>query len=228
MVSDLQTPCMDDGYDEAAVENYVDEVMKRFAASLEFREGGEGSWRAGVMLQYGLAYLSVGVAEMTRRDLDEILFEIFPRKVSCDASEAPATVRELHAFWRFAKRELGAAGADGCLDVLGRPGVAAELERELADPRNYGPAKSFVMGGRAAGYDMTTDKGMREWQEVYNARMLSAAASRPGGPYEVERVQDWGPRGAGMDEAARRRDAERREKRKRKTQRASRRRNRNH
>jgi hypothetical protein len=224
MACEIQTPLMEDGScGEAAVEKYIDEVLKRYVEAQEFHEGGEGTCWAGMMLEYGLTYLGAGLAEIARSELDEILFDLFPRKVSCDAKVAQEAVRELHAFWRFAKRELGAPGADGCIDLLARPGVAAELERTLADPGNWGMAKSFVMQGRAEGYDMTTEKGMRAWREVYNERMQLAYERRSGGFHEA-----WQARSVGFDEAARRRAAERKEKRRRKTQRESRRRNRRH
>jgi hypothetical protein len=174
------------------------------------------------MLQYGITYLGVGVAEMTPAVFDEIVFDLFPRKVSCEPKMASEIVRELDAFWRFAKRELGARGADGCLDLLGRPTTASDVERALGDPGNWGMAKSFLMAGRAAGYDMTTEKGMREWQGVYNARMERAAEER-----EVGHAQAafWG-RSATPGEPARSHDAQRKEKRKRKAQRMSRRRSR--
>jgi len=38
--------------------------------------------------------------------LRELLFDIFPRKVSADAEEAPQAIRELQAFWQFAQREF--------------------------------------------------------------------------------------------------------------------------
>jgi hypothetical protein len=36
MPIDIQTPHVEDGYDETAVENYVEEIVTRFAASPEY------------------------------------------------------------------------------------------------------------------------------------------------------------------------------------------------
>ena len=46
------------------------------------------------------------VVEMTPDNLREILFDIFPRKVSAEPDEAPNIVRELQEFWKFLQREL--------------------------------------------------------------------------------------------------------------------------
>jgi hypothetical protein len=43
---------------------------------------------------------------MTPGNLREILFDIFPRKVSAEPDEAPNMVRELQEFWKFLQREL--------------------------------------------------------------------------------------------------------------------------
>jgi len=37
--------------------------------------------------------------------LREILFDLFPRKVSTSADEADEIIRELQAFWTFLQRE---------------------------------------------------------------------------------------------------------------------------
>ena len=58
------------------------------------------------------------VVEMTLDNLREILFDIFPRKVSAEPDEAPNMVRELQEFWKFLQREYQLENAPACLKVL--------------------------------------------------------------------------------------------------------------
>jgi hypothetical protein len=144
--------------DEHIAGEFEAELMKRFAESPEAEHMDEIGW-AGSVLEYGRVYEGVTVTTMGKRELSRVLLDIFPRKVSCEPSSAPEIVEELRAFWSFVRREFGLSNADECLAILDHE-MGRTMERELADPRNFGMAKSFVMGGMAAGFDMTTEEGM--------------------------------------------------------------------
>ena len=64
------------------------------------------------------------------------------------------------------------------------PQAARRLERELQEPANFGMAKSFVLMGKEAGFDMESPEGMQAWVQAYNATVAPtmAAASRHRGP----------------------------------------------
>ena len=55
------------------------------------------------------------------------------------------------------------------------------LEWELQKPTNFGMAKSFVLMGKEAGFDMESPEGMHAWVEAYNATVAPtmAAAESP-------------------------------------------------
>jgi hypothetical protein len=166
--------------DEAAAEEFEAGLMERFADSPEakpiLKRTGDVGWAASV-LRYGRIYEGVTVTTMGERELSRVLLDVFPRKVSCEPSSAPKIVEELRAFWSFVRREFGVQNADECLAVLDDE-IARTMERELANPRNFGMAKSFVMGGMAAGFDMTTQEGTDAFMRAYNANLL-AAGVRP-------------------------------------------------
>ena len=216
----------DEFLDDGAAERYADGLMERFAASPEggevIEECGGLAW-AHAAIDYGLSYAGVDIAKMGRRDLVQILFNIFPRKISCAPEEAPEIIRELRAFWRFVQREFDAPSAPECLDLLENPGLAEAVQRELADRSNWGMAKSFVMGGQAAGYDMTTQEGMTAYQLAYNAAMMERAAQR-----DADRgVRTWLADDKGLtDDRKGPADDRKARSRKRKAQKRSRRRNR--
>ena len=43
------------------------------------------------------------------------------------------------------------------------------------DPARGGLAKSFLMGGMAAGFDMTSQEGMNQFKDFYNAQLRGKA-----------------------------------------------------
>jgi hypothetical protein len=163
--------------DEAAGE-LEDELMERFAASPEaqpiIERTGDVGW-AGFVLTYGRDYEAVTVTTMRKGHLSRVLLDVFPRKVSCKPSAAPKIVEELRAFWLFLRREFSLANADECLAVLDDAMVRA-MERQLANPRNFGMAKSFVMSGTAAGFDMRSAEGIAAFMHAHNASLPRASA----------------------------------------------------
>ena len=115
-------------------------------------EGIESGW-ASMMIDFGLDYLGKTPPQMSPGDLREILFDLFPRKVSAEADEAPDIIRELQLFWQFLQREFSLENAAACLKVLDNNAVR-ELKEEMRNPANFGIAKSFVMMGQERGFDM--------------------------------------------------------------------------
>jgi hypothetical protein len=172
---DVHQPIHDrDGeIDEKRVEKYIDGLMREFVASAEaqpvFDQYGNGDWPA-LMMEYAINYPGVTPPEMSLADFNEVVFELFPRKVSTPPQSAPSIVAELRAFWQFLQRQYGLANAKPILASLTNA-AAERLERELANPANYGMAKSFIMGGMQAGFDMSTQKGIDEFTAAYNSSL---------------------------------------------------------
>ena len=55
----------------------------------------------------------------------------------------------------------------------------------MQEPTNFGMAKSFVLMGKEAGFDMESPEGMQAWVAAYNATLaptMAAASRRPGPP----------------------------------------------
>src|SRR5205823_983078 len=112
-----------------------------------------------IMMEYYFNYLGGALPSMSVRDFNEVVFQLFPRKVSTEPESAATILAELRAFWNFVHRQYGLKSAERILATLDG-GAEARLRKELADPSNYGMAKSFFMAGLKAGYDMTTQEGM--------------------------------------------------------------------
>ncbi|HVB22019.1 MAG TPA: hypothetical protein VNG51_08745 [Ktedonobacteraceae bacterium] len=163
---------------EKKARQYQDELIQLFKQSPEGEairnEGVDGGWFT-MVIDFGINYLGVTPPHMTPSGLREILFDIFPRKVSTTADEAPNIIRELQAFWQFLQREFHLENAAACLKVLDEK-AARELKKKLSDPANFGFAKSFFMQGLERGFDMTTEEGMNKWMETYNAELATGVS----------------------------------------------------
>ncbi len=173
--------------DEALAGSYREELFEAFAASPEalsvIEKCGRLAW-TDLMMEYSFNYLGATPATMTRSDFEEVLFDLIPRKVSTSPDKAEQIVAELRAFWGFVQREYNLANAKKVLAVLDYR-AAGRLQRELANPAKFGMAKSFVMLGLEAGYDMTTAEGMAEFTAVYNASLGGMPVGQLPSPDEV-------------------------------------------
>lgn len=152
-------------------------LMDEFAASPEGAVFNQLD-TCGLVMDLAADYLGVTIAGLDADGLDEVLFEIMPRKVSIDPSEAPAIVEELRAFYEFLKRTRDFSEADDCLDVLGGD-AAGELHGALSDRTRFGMAKSLVMAGQQAGFDMHTQEGIDAWMRATQGKPLPASAQLP-------------------------------------------------
>jgi hypothetical protein len=162
-------------FDDEKFQQYAKGLFDAFANSPEGesvieRQGNVG-W-TGVYMDYAMNHLGVTPADMTVQDSSEVVFTLFPKKLSVEPERAEEIVEELAAFWRFAERQYGLPQAKEISETLA-PDQAAELRRMLADPTNYEPAKSLYLSGVQAGYDMTSEQGVREFMLAYNASMAA-------------------------------------------------------
>ena len=198
--------------------DYVDELLSQFDASPEgerLREAGASIHWTKWVIDYALDHLGVPVAELSVPDFDEILFDLFPRKMSTEAESAAEIVDELKGFWQFVHRQFGLPNAsriEATLDAA----ATNRLRKKLADPANYGMAKSFVMLGKQAGFDMTTQEGMEQFQLIYNAQLLNKRFPRPFPLDGIESNKTSAPRSMTPKARAELRKARKRQDRKRK------------
>lgn len=165
---------------EDKAREYQDQLLKLFEQSPEWQqfwnEERSTGW-AGMMIDFGLNYLSVTPPQMSPDHLREILFDIFPRKVSAPADDAPDVIDELQAFWKFLQREFHLENAAACLTVLDEKAVR-RLKKEMGDPANFGIAKSFITMGMQRGFDMSSEEGINEWMKTYNAEIAANTTPR--------------------------------------------------
>ena len=165
---------VDPGSDKAeqALGKYQDALIGRFVDSPEGKaharvDPGVGSW-AAQLIYYGWGYIGVTLPHMTVKDVEEIVTELFPRKISLSSPEdADGAIPELIFFWEFLMREYKLSQADSVVRFLQK--IQPEFKGMMNDPEKFGMAKSLFMMGQSAGFDMTKQEDMDAFVNLYNA-----------------------------------------------------------
>lgn len=182
--------------DEDRFEDYVSDLMSEFEGSPEaqpvLEEYGEIGW-SQTMMDLSINYLGSTPAEMTVSEFEEVLFDLIPRKVTTDPENAGEIIAELRAFWKFIARQYGLINAQQIHDSLDESSEL-DLLQELADPANFGLAKSFFTLGQQSGFDMTSQAGIEGFQDIYN-RIMSSAPPPRGRPLDPKFINVIPPLG---------------------------------
>jgi len=179
-----------DGVDPASnradgeLQRYEDALLQAFrgspeAADLPTAPSEIGYW-AELMIQFGFNYLGTTVPRMSAADAEEILTELFPRKVSLSSpDEADCVIPELSAFWRYLGREHRLASASAILKLL--DDLQPRFKAMMNDPTKFGMGKSFVMAGQSAGLDMSDEQQLQSFAAQYNAALAAEHAAQSQG-----------------------------------------------
>ena len=174
---DIRAPFFDEDseekFEEDAPRRYRDEIIAQFERSAEgvalAATGQELHW-ANTFVEFVIQYVGAGLPDLDPDEFDGLIFEEIPRKVSVEASEASPIIAELRAFWSFLGRAYLLENAPGFVAALDDK-AAVRLEQELANPENYGPAKSMFMQGLNRGFDMSTEEGIQAWFSQHNREL---------------------------------------------------------
>lgn len=181
--------------EEEAFDEYRNALLERFFKSPEGQAHlaefpGAGFW-SDQLIYYGHSYLGTPLPQMTQRDVEEIVTELFPRKITLlSPQDADGAIEELVALWQYLKREYGLERAEAILEFLQR--VAPDFVGLMNDPARFGMAKSFLMMGQAAGFDMTEEKDIDTFIHLYNASLMmqEGPSSLPDAPSDARRGTD--------------------------------------
>ena len=171
------------GEADAIIEEYIDGIEKEFAASDEFRaiatDEDRGPEHIVPFITFGFRYLGAGLPGLTVNDVEEVLTEIFPRKVTFLDDAGPKTVLpEILALWRYLQRRYELSNAESIIDYLERQD-SDELAATMQDPSNFGMAKAFMTAGTNMGFDMTDEAQIEDFQRMYNAGLNDGANAPP-------------------------------------------------
>jgi len=197
--------------------DYVDELVELFRDSPEGQPLLEAVSDTGLWVDRFVYLLfqhcGYSVSNLEIDDLENVLIDVFPRKVTPSSPEdAEGVIPELIAFWEYLRREHNLPHCDSVLKYL--HSLKPKYASIINDPSRFGPAKSFLLAGQAAGFDMTDEREMHAFMNLYNQSQLSQeeVSQLGGGPNEPS-----GARKAPKDKKAKRKMAKaaRRKNRKR-------------
>lgn len=166
----------DEADNEKALENYQDALLEQFSESPEGQaylqnNPGMGFW-INQLIYYGYIYNGVTIPQMTDDDVEEIITDLFARKISLVAdNDGNDAIPELVAFWQYLKREYKLPDADAILKFLHQ--IEPRFKNIMNDPSKFGMAKSFMMMGQEAGFDMTSEEDINKFMLYYNATMAA-------------------------------------------------------
>lgn len=160
----------DDGeLDDEQFEAWSISLQNEFTSSPEFQGLPEGEYGfLNCLFGYSVNYVGESPVRLSVSELNEILFDVIPRKVMAEPDDAVDIVAEFNAFFRFIHREYSIAGAEKLADKLDNK-AARRLAKALGNDSNFGMAKSFASLGSAAGYDMTSPEGLNQFMMAYNS-----------------------------------------------------------
>lgn len=169
-----------------AEQAYYQRAEDTFSKSSEARQvidrHGDLAWFR-MLLEFGINYLGETVDQMTLESVREFLLSHVPRKVAVEPKEAATLVGELAAFWEYLDRVYQLPQAKTIVAWLGTNGLVAQVKARLSDSANFGMGKSFVMAGKRAGYDMTTQADLDAFMTSYNQSLrLADAETLPPSP----------------------------------------------
>jgi hypothetical protein len=155
-------------------EKYQNALVEKFADSPEGEERLKadpemGFW-TGQLIYFGYSYNGATVPAMTVGDVEEIVTELLPRKISMSSpDDADKVVPELVAFWEYLKREYNLSNAKSVLRFLRE--IEPGFKKMMNDSSKFGMAKSLMMMGQSAGFDMTKKEDSDAFISMYNANL---------------------------------------------------------
>ena len=174
---------LEDELAEKRLRKYTETLVKLFLKSKEGvalleTDPGAGGW-ADSFLNYGYSHIGVFPTQMTRMEVEEILTDLFPRKISLASPEdADEIIPELLAFWAFLQREYQLANAGSILLFLQK--IKSGFSDIMNDSSRFGMAKSFVAMGMEMGFDMTDEADMQRFMLHYNEHIANTSLEPPG------------------------------------------------
>jgi len=139
-------------------------VLSRFEVSVDAEAFDFPLEGAGMLLEFAATQLGQTLHAFNDRDLEELLFDIIPAKVSAGPEIARELIDTARAFFRWLKHDAAFERADDLIVLLGEDAIT-ELEARMGDESNYGPAKSMVMAAMDAGIDLSDADAVRRFME---------------------------------------------------------------
>jgi hypothetical protein len=156
--------------DEGAFHAARDELIAAYEA--DTNPAGGDTFAATAMLDWKWGYGDGRIVHWTGVDLEELLLDWFPRKVTLDRDDVPLVPSQVADFLSYLDRRDLLTG-----DPLARlhaklEAVTPEFEQHMSEERAYGLAKTLALAMQADGVDLKDPEALARWMDDFNARPL--------------------------------------------------------
>jgi hypothetical protein len=164
---------------EALFSQRVHELIDRFTASRQAADLPENVAEdvphiAHTLLEYAYRYEGATAEELTKPVMEDLLFDVLPRKISAEREyfEKVPIVAEGFLRWLASEGILpeGQSTADAVRDWA-KDSVAAAMDAD-----NWGFAKQFTMGAIRTGVDVTDREAMQRYMLEQSQKTLARRA----------------------------------------------------
>ncbi len=151
------------------------ELTKRFLKSSEAAQlTGEllddAGFIAHKVLEFAWVYAGRRPEEIDEPALEQVLKEVFPRKVTAERALFEKIAPVTEALLRWAESEGILANTEGLIRVV--HSWADAIVANGMDPRYWGMGKSFTMQMRADGVDIEDQEAVQRYIAEYNLRLM--------------------------------------------------------
>jgi len=217
----LQDDAANDMLDIESVQLVTEALLEHYRLTPDaalFEDPLEGP---GMLAQFLARYCGVTLATLSCRDLEEVLFDVIPAKVSAGSEIAKNVIDTARAFFVWMKREHALEQAIDIIDLL-NDDATRELEKQMEDPLNYGSAKAMIMQAMAAGVDLSSKEAVDAFMI---SQMYSDALPDPLAMYG-DSVDDFGEGAPARLSPEQQRASQKKRKKNRKASRKARKKNR--
>jgi len=127
------------------------------------------------VLEYAWVYVGSGPEELDEFTLEEVLLEIFPRKLTAERDLFEKIAPVTACFLKWLESEGILADASGLIETV--RGWKDPIVANGMNPRNWGMAKSLMMQAKADGVDIGDEQAIQWYLAEYNLRLMEGNLS---------------------------------------------------
>ena len=149
----------------------TEQLETQYQQSIEAKSLNSDVGVSSIIMSMAFNYLSSTIATLSPGELDEIIFELIPRKVMLPPSDAQHIIDDTRAFYRFLQANYQLVQADTCIEILGSDAVQ-RLQAAMSDPSGFGMGKSMLTG----------DGAFNPFDDFAPPPLPSASATKPKPP----------------------------------------------
>lgn len=173
-----------DLHDAETSEAVLTALLDRFGEWMHAGERPGAEWAVAATLRFKADYLDGRLGCWRCADVDEILTELFPRKVTADEESAAEAVPTLRYFFTWMDQTgLLDRESDTVADLqLTLDRIEPEVPALMLDESRYGIAKTVTTAMLAEGADLDDSDAVQAWLDTANRGLDEPPASLPSLP----------------------------------------------